>query len=83
MDVFPLLIFNAISEAATVTDPTTRTVTTANTTTPSITPDTCVGGPLSSVAEGDRNDASTLLLSGVDDFPTIGSWSEEEARWNA
>lgn len=44
MDASPLLTFHAINEAATTTDPTTRT-TTAATTIPMIATDTCVEGP--------------------------------------
>ena len=69
VDAFPFLTFHAISEEATTTDPTTRTMTT---TTPTIAPDTCVEGSPPTFAGGNWDDRSTLLLSVVDDSPAAG-----------
>ena len=73
----PLLILHAIIEAAAITDPTTRRITTATTTTPMTAPDTCDGSPPSPGAGGNR-DGSMLLLSGRDSSAAV-DWSNKDA----
>ena len=88
---FPLLLtFHAISKAAKMTDPTTRTITTA-TTTPITVP-----GPLpddvavmvlsrmddiSVIGSGSWDDVAVMLLSWMDDISAIDSCFEDDARW--
>ena len=62
MDVFVLLTFHAISEAAVTTEPTTSTTTPA-TTAPMIATDTCVEGPPPTVAGEDLDNGCILPAS--------------------
>ena len=64
-----LLNLHAISKAANMIDPPTRTITTA--TTAPIT----VPGPL-------PDDVAAMLLSRMDDISVTGSWFKEDARWD-
>ena len=72
VDTFPLLIFHAMSEAATMTAPTITKMTTVTITAPMIASDTCVEGPPPTVAGVKWDDGSSLLLSVVDDSPAAG-----------
>ena len=77
---FPLLLtFHAISKAATMTDPTTRTITTA-TTAPITVPDPLPEETSPPFAGGSWDDVAVLLW--MDDISAIGSWFEEDARWD-
>ena len=77
---FPLLLnLHAISKAAAMTDPTTRTITTA-TTAPITVPDPLPKGPSSPFAGRTWDDVAVMLLSRMDDITGIGSWFEEDAR---
>ena len=79
---FPLLLnLRAISKAATMTDPTARTITTA-TTTPTTAPGPLPEGLSLPFAGESWDDVAVLLLSRMDDISAIGSWFEEDARWD-
>ena len=62
-----------------MTDPTTRTITTA-TTAPITVPDPLPKGPSSPFAGRTWDDVAVMLLSRMDDISVIGSWFEEDAR---
>ena len=75
---FPLLLtFHAISKAATMTDPTTRTITMA-TTAPITVPGPFPRGTSPPFAGGSWDDMAVLLLSRMDDISAIdsGSWDD-------
>ena len=77
---FPLLLnLHAISKAAAMTDPTTRTITTA-TTAPITVPDPLPKGPSSPFAGRTWDDVAVMLLSRMDDISVVDSWFEEDAR---
>ena len=77
---FPLLLtLHAISKAAAMTDPTTRTITTA-TTAPITVPDSLPKGPSSPFAGRTWDDVAVMLLSRMDDISVVDSWFEEDAR---
>ena len=79
---FPLLLkFHAISKAATMTDPTTRTITTA-TTAPITVPGPLPEGTSPPFAGGSWDDVIVMPLSWMDDISAIGSWFEGDARWD-
>ena len=68
MDAFVLLTFHVISEAATTTEPTTRT-TAAATTAPMIASDSCVEGTSPTVAGGNLDDG--YILPEVDESTAV------------
>ncbi len=74
-----LLTLHTISKAAAMTDPTTRTITTA-TTAPITVPDPLPKGPSPPFAGRTWDDVAVILLSRMDDVSAIGSWFEEDAR---
>ena len=75
---FPLLLnLHAISKAATMTDPTTRTITTA-TTAPMTVPGPFPEATSPSFAGGSWDDVAVRLW--MDDISATGSWLEEDAR---
>ena len=78
--VFRLLLnLHAISKAATMTDPTTRTITTA-TTTPITVPGPLPEGTSPPFAGGSWDDMAVKLLSRTDDISAIGSWFDRDGR---
>ena len=64
-----------------MTDPTTRTITTA-TTTPITVPGPFPRGTSPPFAGGSWDDVAVLLISRMDDISAIGSWFEGDARWD-
>ena len=75
---FPLLLtFHAISKAAAMTDPTTRTITTA-TTAPITVPGRLPKGPSPPFAGGSWDDVIVMPLSRMDDISVTGSGSWDD-----
>ena len=64
-----------------MTDPTTRTITTA-TTAPITVPGPFPRGTSPPFAGGSWDDVAVMLLSWMDDISVIGSWFEGDARWD-
>ena len=64
-----------------MTDPTTRTITTA-TTAPITVPDPLPKGPSSPFAGRTWDDVAVMLLSRMDDISVVDSWFGGDARWD-